>query len=274
MAQFNWEVDTDDMKNVVIFAPHIDDEVIGCWSVLSADRVSDVYYFYDITPDRQLEAEACAKLYNFAPHFVEAGDIIKLPEQCILFLPNIADNHINHKQVNIFGRSFAAEKKFYSVDMNVPFRVLTEIDSTLKRRDLAILFPSQLVLKDEKYHLFEAVSDTDLIKQIKVKTNFVGYHKYPSAPDEVAFLRNEHRHVFHVVATLDVHHSDRELEYFMVRNVIDKFIGNDGQMNHKSCEMIAEDILEFLIQTYPKRSIEVDVSEDNENGSVVKYNWR
>ena len=31
---------------------------------------------------------------------------------------------------------------------------------------------------------------------IRVRTTFEGFHCWPSAPNEVAFLRNVHRHLF------------------------------------------------------------------------------
>ena len=43
-------------------------------------------------------------------------------------------------------------------------------------------------------------------------------------------------------------------------------------MNHKSCEMIATDILDdFLIPTYGERYYEIVVSEDGESDGIVEY---
>jgi hypothetical protein len=38
------------------------------------------------------------------------------------------------------------------------------------------------------------------MSRIQVRTSFVGVHQWKDAPDEVAFLRNLHRHVFKVSA--------------------------------------------------------------------------
>ena len=111
---------------------------------------------------------------------------------------------------------------------------------------------------------------------ICVKTDFYGIHKYENAPNEVAFLRNEHRHKFFVKAEIEVFHNDRELEFIMVKNRINKFIAaNIASMPVVySCEMMCEDIIKFLEKTYcteQTRLINVSVSEDDENGAIV-YN--
>lgn len=104
-----------------------------------------------------------------------------------------------------------------------------------------------------------------------VKFSFEALHKYPDAPDEVAFLRNEHRHVFHVKAGIDVRHDDREIEFILLKRGLEKrFTG--GNMNNKSCEMIADEIAEyFLNKGYKNRTCYIEVSEDNENGSYSEY---
>lgn len=104
---------------------------------------------------------------------------------------------------------------------------------------------------------------------IKVRWQFEGFHTYKDAPAEVDFLKSEHRHLFKCAAKIEVFHEDRELEFFIVqRNLKSKF--NDGNMNNKSCESIAKEIVLFLMQQYgSNRIVSVEVSEDGENSSVV-----
>ena len=42
------------------------------------------------------------------------------------------------------------------------------------------------------------------------------------------------------------------------------------ELDYKSCEMMARNLLSNLYYKYPDRSIEVTVSEDGENGATVK----
>lgn len=110
---------------------------------------------------------------------------------------------------------------------------------------------------------------------IKIRTEFEGYHFYPNAgkiDNRIKFLENEHRHIFKVEVKISVTHLDRELEFFLVKWALQDFIKN-GNQNHKSCEMIAEDILKnHLIQLYGKdRYYEIVVSEDGESDGIIEY---
>lgn len=280
MGKGHWAMDSSSMnKKYVILAPHVDDEVIGCYRYLSSGVVSDVVYFFDITPERKAEAELCANTFKFNAHFLGIFPF-DLPDfsDSVILIPNIADKHPHHKLVNQVGRKkYAANaKKFYSIDMNVPFDVLSEKDRNNKRWTLVNHFPSQASLfDDDRYSFFESSLDSDLITQIEVKTQFEGIHLYPNAPEEVSFLRHPHRHMFHVAVVLDVFHDDREVEFFILQRQINAYIKGRGEdMNYRSCEMISKEILEHVIGMYPGRSCEVRVFEDGENGSIVKYNWR
>jgi len=109
---------------------------------------------------------------------------------------------------------------------------------------------------------------------IKVRTEFEGYHYYPSAgtiDPRIQFLENEHRHLFKVEVKISVTHLDRELEFFLVKWALQDFI-KSGKLNHKSCEMIATDILEqHLLPNYGERYYEIVVSEDGESDGIVEY---
>lgn len=110
---------------------------------------------------------------------------------------------------------------------------------------------------------------------IKVRTEFEGFHFYPNAGSidpRIKFLETEHRHMFKVEVKISVNHLDRELEFFLVKWALAEFI-RAGNQNHKSCEMIATDILEnHLIPKYGNsRYYEIVVSEDGESDGIVEY---
>ena len=110
---------------------------------------------------------------------------------------------------------------------------------------------------------------------IKVRTEFEGFHYYPNAGSidpKIKFLENEHRHMFKVEVKISVDHLDRELEFFLVKWALQDFI-KEGNQSHKSCEMIATDILySHLIPKYGKfRYYEITVSEDGESDGIVEY---
>lgn len=99
-----------------------------------------------------------------------------------------------------------------------------------------------------------------------VRTQFVGYHRWKDAPDHVAFLRDYHRHVFHVEVEVPVTGLNREVEFFTLKQVVDDFLlaHYEGQYFEKSCEMIANRLADKFNATY------VEVSEDGENGARVR----
>lgn len=110
---------------------------------------------------------------------------------------------------------------------------------------------------------------------IKIRTQFEGFHHYPGASKidpRIKFLESDHRHMFHVTVKIAVSHLDRELEFFLVKWALDDFI-KSGDQNHKSCEMIATDILNnHLLPNYgDHRYYEVTVSEDNESDGIIEY---
>jgi hypothetical protein len=110
---------------------------------------------------------------------------------------------------------------------------------------------------------------------IKVRTEFEGYHFYLGAGSintKIKFLENEHRHMFKIEVKISVTHLDRELEFFLVKWALQEFI-KAGNQNHKSCEMIATDILEqHLIPSYgSNRYYEIVVSEDGESDGIVEH---
>lgn len=152
-------------KNVIILAPHVDDEVIGCYRLLAQGIVSDVVYFEDLTPERIEEAWAAADYFGFNPHF-GASELNTLPDRDskTFYAPNVSDLHPHHKYVNVMAKRLL-HSRYYSVDMNVPFDVLTEEEQEGKKQALLTLYPSQrkLLESNDAYHLFESDLRTDLI---------------------------------------------------------------------------------------------------------------
>jgi hypothetical protein len=109
-----------------------------------------------------------------------------------------------------------------------------------------------------------------------------GIHCYPAAATDpmlatgdeydVSFLGSPHRHIFHFKVWIDVFHNDRDIEFIQFKRWLENLY-KDGvlKLNYKSCEMIADDIYIQIAQRYPDRAVWIEVSEDNENGCLIKY---
>lgn len=123
---------------------------------------------------------------------------------------------------------------------------------------------------------FPAKTDQELhlTRYISVKRQWEGFHAYENAPDQVAFLRHNHRHMFKMEAQVEVFHDDRELEFFMVAILLDREIIPyiNLKSNLGSCEQQAERVLRGLIEAYgDNRFYSVEVSEDGENSGIVNF---
>lgn len=106
---------------------------------------------------------------------------------------------------------------------------------------------------------------SDLQKNIIVRAQFEGFHRYKDAPPDVFFLSSFHRHIFHVEVKYPIT-SDRQLEFFQEKKKLLKFLNTElaGKEFEFSCEMIAE----LILAKFPYASY-ASVFEDNENGSEV-----
>lgn len=117
-------------------------------------------------------------------------------------------------------------------------------------------------------------------KTIWVTFQREGIHKYPAALDdpklaEVSFLGYPHRHMFHFKVEISVFHDDRDIEFILFKRELENLF-DDGvlQLDYKSCEMISDDLAEYIVEKYPGRSLTITVSEDGENGATANYEWK
>jgi hypothetical protein len=104
-----------------------------------------------------------------------------------------------------------------------------------------------------------------------------GIHRFPAAATDpnladVAFLANEHRHIFHFNVKIEVFHNDRDIEFIQFKRWLESLYQGTLELNFKSCEMISDDLYEVIASRYPGRDIEITVSEDGENGATIRYN--
>lgn len=112
---------------------------------------------------------------------------------------------------------------------------------------------------------------------IQVQFQKEGIHKYPAALEDpkladVSFLGYPHRHIFHFKVTIEVAHNDRDIEFIQFKRWLESLYA-DGTMeaDFKSCEMLAEDLIQVISNKYPNRSMLVSVFEDDENGAILRY---
>jgi hypothetical protein len=116
-------------------------------------------------------------------------------------------------------------------------------------------------------------------RQIWITWQKEGIHKYPAALTDpaladVQFLGYPHRHQFHFRVWIDVFHNDRDLEFIQFKRWCESLYNGHGavlSLDHKSCEMMADDLYIQIAGRYPGRVVHIEVSEDGENGALIKY---
>ena len=89
---------------------------------------------------------------------------------------------------------------------------------------------------------------------------------------DVSFLGYPHRHIFHFKVAIQVFHDDRDIEFIQFKRWLENMYSEGTlKLDYKSCEMISDDLFVAIAKRYPGRHIEINVSEDGENGSYAVY---
>lgn len=116
------------------------------------------------------------------------------------------------------------------------------------------------------------MSDTPQYKrEVYCSLQFEAVHNWPGCPlEEVAYLRDPHRHTFYIKAHKIVNHNDRDLEFIVLKHKITKYLAERfpsdvgcPDIGATSCEMLAQDLIEKFGLS------RCEVNEDNENGAVI-----
>lgn len=103
-------------------------------------------------------------------------------------------------------------------------------------------------------------------KRVFATSRFEAVHAWPGCDiDEVDYLRNRHRHVFHVKAEKDVNHNDRDTEFIWLKHRVEEETASWGrELGPTSVEMMAERLIGRL------GLVACEVLEDGENGVRIE----
>jgi hypothetical protein len=126
------------------------------------------------------------------------------------------------------------------------------------------------------------MSNEPTSRMIYVTFQREGIHAYPAAATDpalatgdeydVSFLGYPHRHIFEFQVWISVTHNDRDVEFLQAKRWLEKLYDQKTlQLNYRSCEMISEELYEKIIDKWPGREIWIEVSEDGENGCILKW---
>lgn len=100
-----------------------------------------------------------------------------------------------------------------------------------------------------------------------------GIHNWKNCPiEEVSYLKDDHRHIFEIIAYKEVFHIDRDIEFIQFKHEIKDYLllqyWNEEKrclyFGSKSCEMIARELIEKF------NLCKCEVNEDSENGAILE----
>jgi hypothetical protein len=109
-----------------------------------------------------------------------------------------------------------------------------------------------------------------MTRYIFITTQFEGFHLYKKAPSEVNYLRNKHRHLFHIKVYIEVMHNDRDIEFITFKHEVENII-KKIKLKDQSCESTSDKLHEQIKKIHPQRKMIIEISEDGENGSYKEY---
>ena len=159
------EQELKDKKRHIIIAPHADDEIIGCYSILKAGEVSAIYF-----PEKEIMVEAKIVMECFVvPNMFTITEQISFHNLALtatrmngsIFFPDpVYEWHPEHRRWGSIGQELVRKGHsnviFYSVNMTAPYiREVNNPDD--KRKALNTVYPEKRNLwkYDHKYFLFE-----------------------------------------------------------------------------------------------------------------------
>jgi|APSaa5957512622_1039677.scaffolds.fasta_scaffold87904_2 hypothetical protein len=152
--------DKETKREVIIVAPHPDDEIIGCYEVLQKEKPI-IIYSGDTPAERRQEAINTKKFINVkAQIFQMTIPTTFLNPDVIIYIPDpIYEIHPEHRKWGSLGESLARNGInviFYNTNMNAPY--IHEVKEPEKKEELLNkTYPSQKRLweYEKKYVLFE-----------------------------------------------------------------------------------------------------------------------
>jgi len=148
-------------NDIIIVAPHPDDEIIGCYEILRHHRPVIIYTGVDIPNERRENALKIKKFFNIkAQFFLSSIPPAFLDPTNTFFFPHpLYETHFEHRLQGIVGEQLARGSNeniyFYSTEMNAPFKHNCKYSKD-KKTMLNSCYPDQASMweYEHKYFLF------------------------------------------------------------------------------------------------------------------------
>lgn len=149
----------------IIIAPHPDDEIIGCYSLIKKRLVNKVIYI-DPGPRRFERAIVAGRELGFSVCSLSFKNLCNVSlgkefdPECTYLVPDVTDRHPLHQAINCIARQSICRLGYYTTDMVSSFvRELSIVEKERKKLMLDKYYPDQSSLwkSNYKYFLFEGI---------------------------------------------------------------------------------------------------------------------
>jgi len=148
------------MSDIIIVAPHGDDEIIGCYEIMKA-RKCIILYTEDVNSDRQKEINALKNKIDLKAqlYLKSIPGILQKKENTFLFPDPTTELHPAHRAQGAIGETMVRtgfDVIFYTTNMNAPYiHEVPEWEEKKKLLDFIYKSQNNLWRFDNKYFLFE-----------------------------------------------------------------------------------------------------------------------
>lgn len=263
---------------ILVVAPHADDELLGCGALLLSGMVNTVFYPLHMSTKRRTEALVLAEALGYEARFWDSAEVPSRNTRLVL-VPSPLDRHPEHQEAlnAALHLTFPGEVQFgeYAVAGRAPYCADTvNAEWHRSKRDLFdAAFPSQKRAGlDDRFFKLEGYSALIGGASVTVTCHEVGFHCWPEAPGDYAYLAAPHRHLFGCRVTVhDLYNEDRQLEYHAIQKTVQEWLHavltDESEPDH-SCEAMARRIALMARVEFGHR-VTVRVDEDGECWSEV-----
>lgn len=270
-------------RNVVILAPHVGDEIIGCYSIIEAEQVKEVVYFFDLTEDAMDRARRFAGDNGHACIFLEDDNKAYEPSMdALVLIPSSMEVDADALYVNAWAKQLKNKELYYSISMNQ--RPLSKLNATTQlQKEMCYEEYNHKQWRSHEQFVCEYISEVDGEMWGEMTARFVARHKHPGAVIEgnatQGVTANTHRHEFHVRLRVQ-QYTIVDVDMLTLKDMFtDKVL---AQWAHEDIGELTSAGMAVAIRNWAQglffksetgtmlRAVEVNVSEDGENGTWAR----